>query len=223
MGCLYAMMVDLTGKACLVVGGGRVGERKVAALLETGAKVTVVSPFVTVGLQEWIAQGRITHVPRVFQKDDGWAAVLVIAATDSREVNEWVYAQAVARDQWINVVDQPQLCNFTVPSLVRRGQLQIAISTGGASPSLAKKIRHQLEEEIGDEYGLYIELLHRCRLKIQQRVTDMHQRRQLLKELTSDMWLERCRTHPLTVQNLMEEWVERSILDEKINSGHPTK
>jgi precorrin-2 dehydrogenase/sirohydrochlorin ferrochelatase len=211
MKSMYAMMVDITGRRCLVVGGGAVAERKVVSLLEAGAAVKVVSPTVTPLLEEWALLGQIEWKRRSYVSKDGIGCFLVIAATNREEVNHLVYRDAKARGQWINVVDQPELCNFTVPSTVRRGKLQIAISTGGASPSLAKKIRQDLEERYGEEYELYLDLLQDMRQLIRQKVKDAKLRHQLMKELISDRWLIECRFHPEAVRKEMLEWVQSHI------------
>jgi precorrin-2 dehydrogenase/sirohydrochlorin ferrochelatase len=205
---LYAMMVDITGRRCLVVGGGAVAERKAASLLEAGALVKVVSPSATSLIQKWALLGRIEWKNRPYTKADGIGCFLVIAATDNKQVNQVVYRDAKARGQWINVVDQPELCNFTVPSTVKRGPLQIAISTGGASPSLAKKIRQDLEESFGEEYEIYLRLLQEMREKIRAEVKDPKLRYTLMKELVSDEWLIDCRLDPEGVREKMYGFIQ---------------
>ena len=141
----YAMMIDLRGKPCLVVGGGKVAGRKVKTLIDAGAHVKVVSPAITPMIKYWALSRKVEWFARPYQQEDGAGQFLVVAATDDPGVNRTVYCHAKMRDQWINVVDQPGLCNFTIPAVLTRGKLQIAISTQGASPSVAKKIRRELE------------------------------------------------------------------------------
>ena len=154
---------NLRGKKVVVVGGGKVAERKVKALLPAGADIIVISPQVTQDLQEIIANGKATHVPRVFSSGDLDGAWLVIAATDDTKVQDKVFKESEAMHCFCNVVDEPEKCSFIVPSLVKRGALSIAISTGGQSPGLARHLRMRLQEEFGEEWALYTELIGRLR------------------------------------------------------------
>lgn len=210
----YPMMVDLTGRRCLVVGGGSVAERKTVSLLGGGANVVVVSPDVTPGLQLLAEQGEITYHARPYRRGDAAGCTLVIAATDREEVNLAVCEEARARGAWINVVDRPDLCNFTVPSTVRRGQLQIAVSTGGASPTLAKKIRRELEETYGPEYAVYLDLLKEMRRRIQETVSDAAVRHQLMARLADEEWMALCKTDPKSARRRMERWIEQAAAAE---------
>jgi len=169
---MYPVMLNVTGQRCLVVGGGTVAERKVGSLLECGAQVVVVSPALTENLKELEAAGRIEVVWRGFEARDVENALLVIAATDIRGVNEAVAAACRAHNIPVNVVDVPDLCTFYVPATVRRGELQVTVNTGGASPVLARKLREELEDRFGPEYGPYIELLRRFREQVQARIDD---------------------------------------------------
>ncbi len=160
---VYPIFLTIDHKPCLVVGGGAVGERKVQDLLAAGARVTVVSREVTPKLQQQADQGSITWLQEDFRPAHLEGMVLAIAATDDQEVNQAVSAAAQARNLPVNVVDQPALCSFVVPATIRRGELVVAIGTGGASPALAKKLRQELEARFGPEYGPYLELLGRIR------------------------------------------------------------
>ena len=162
----YPVFIDLKEKECLVVGGGQVAERKVRALLAAGARVTVVSPTATSGLQRLKAQGAIRRIARDYQPGDLREALLVVACTSSRQVNQEVAREAKRRRRLVNVVDDPRLCTFIVPAIVRRGDLTIAISTGGKSPALAKKIREDLQKKYGPEYGTLLKLLGAVRAKL---------------------------------------------------------
>jgi precorrin-2 dehydrogenase / sirohydrochlorin ferrochelatase len=207
----YPMMVDLTDRWCLIVGGGMVAERKASSLLQVGANVLIVSPTITPFLQMRVGQTRITWRQRSYQTRDGKNCVLVIAATNQWRVNRLVYQDAKVRGQWINVVDQPELCNFTVPSTIHRGKLRICVSTHGASPMLAKRIRRELEARYGQEYELYLDLMQEMRSRLQREVKDSRLRYQLLKELTADRWIDDCRTDPDKVREWMHQWIDRHM------------
>jgi len=163
----YPAFVDIEDQPCLVVGGGGIAEEKTGALLDCGADVTVISPDATAALRDRADRGEINWIARQYEPGDVRGHRLVISATDSTVVNERVYRDAEAEGVMVNVVDVPALCRFIVPSVVRRGDLCIAISTGGKSPALAKKIRSQLEGAFGTEYAVLLDLLgqYRPRMK----------------------------------------------------------
>jgi precorrin-2 dehydrogenase/sirohydrochlorin ferrochelatase len=162
----YPVFVLIIGKPCLVVGGGSVAARKVQDLLAAGARVTVVSPGLTPRLAALAGTGEIRHLQGDFQEGQEEGMALVIGATDDMAVNARVSAAAQARGIWVNIVDQPELCTFIVPAQVRRGELTLAISTGGASPALARKLREELEGHFGPEYGPYLALLQAVRSRL---------------------------------------------------------
>lgn len=141
----FPAFLDLRGRACLVVGGGSVAERKARALVECGARVTVVSPLVTTGLAALVAADRIVHRARRFRRSDLRGCALAIAATGDSIVDAAVESTGRRRRVLVNVVDRPEQCDFILPSVLRRGELQIAVSTGGRSPALAREIRRRLE------------------------------------------------------------------------------
>lgn len=185
----YPMMVNLMQKQCLVVGGGQVAERKIRSLLGAGADVAVVAPACTPQIEEWAHAGRVRWLCRPFAKEDVTAeTVLIIAATSDSAVNLSVH-EACRPHQWINVVDRPDLCTFTVPAIVQRGDLQIAISTGGHNPGLAKKLRRQLEDWVGLEYGEYTRFLGDMRQRILHMDVGEREKRALLAELLDDRFL----------------------------------
>ncbi|MEW6181821.1 MAG: bifunctional precorrin-2 dehydrogenase/sirohydrochlorin ferrochelatase [Bacillota bacterium] len=163
---LYPAFIRLEGRKCVVVGGGRVAARKVEMLLNCGARVWVVSPAVVEELSSRISDGRVQWVNRGFEKGDTTDAFLVVSATDDREVNDVVARECAAQNILLNVVDQPEFCNFYVPSAIRRGPLTIAVSTEGKSPLLARKIRERLEELIPPAYGEFTEYLGALRARI---------------------------------------------------------
>ncbi len=166
----YPVFCDLRGRLAVVVGGGSVAERKMETLLEYGADVHCIAPLVTPGVESLVAQGLITHEERGYVRGDLAGAFLVVCATDSTEVNRAVYQEAEGQGCLVNVVDVPELCNFIVPSIVKRGPLQIAISTGGAAPVVAKRIRRELEAAYGEEWECYVALLGRIRRLVLERV-----------------------------------------------------
>jgi precorrin-2 dehydrogenase/sirohydrochlorin ferrochelatase len=160
---MYPISLNISRQLCVVVGGGRVAERKILFLLEAGAKVRAISPQLTATLRELVAAGRFEWLNRCFQPGDLAGAMLVFAATDSRQVNESVAQEAAAMGQLVNIADAPELCSFQVPAVVRQGDLSIAVSTNGKSPALAARIKKQLEADYGPEYAILLDLLGRIR------------------------------------------------------------
>ncbi len=152
----YPVNLVLDGRSCLVVGGGRVALRKVEGLLACGGRVTVVAPSIVPGLRRLPG---VALVEREWQPSDLDGTWLVIAATDDPAVNGAVYAEGERRGVWVNGADDPANCSFTLPSVVRRGDLQVTVSTGGRSPALATWLRRRLEGEIGPEYAVLLDLL----------------------------------------------------------------
>ncbi|MEW6366798.1 MAG: siroheme synthase CysG [Acidobacteriota bacterium] len=159
----YPVFLELHGHRVLVVGGGVVAERKVAALLEAGAQVCVVSPEVTGTIAGWAEQGRITIERRHYRPGDLHGCRLAFAATDDPGVNEAVRSEAESTGVWLNVADRPALCDFIAPAVARQGDLAIAISTGGASPAMARRIREVLEHSFGPEYATTLDRLRALR------------------------------------------------------------
>ncbi len=186
---LYPLYLDLKGQTCLVIGGGAVAERKVAGLVEAGARVHVVSPAITLTLQEQAEAGIITV--DLVAYDARHAALLrqarlAFAATDNREVNARVAKDAKLADCRVNVADAPDEGDFITPSVVRRGALCLAISTGGANPMLSARLSQELEARFGPEYGDFVELLGRMRLYIKQQPADSEMRRFAQERLFAD-------------------------------------
>jgi precorrin-2 dehydrogenase/sirohydrochlorin ferrochelatase len=165
----YPVALDLRDRLCLVVGGGPVAEAKVEGLLEAGARVTVVSPEVTEPLAAWAIDGRIIHRPHEYRGGDLDGQQLVFSATDRREVTEAVVADARRRGLWVNAADDPAFCDFLLPSVLRRGRLVVAVSTGGASPALAARVRRDLEAYFAPEYDELVELAAEVRAELRSR------------------------------------------------------
>lgn len=188
----YPVFLNLKGKKCVVVGGGRVAERKVLSLLESGADITVISPDLTKRLRKENVNrlnrvkgsgGNLRHISREYKKGDLRNAFLVIAATDSMETNKKVSADA---PNLINVADAPLLCNFIAPSVARRGPLTIAISTSGVSPSIAKAIRKELEKLYGPKLGRRLGSIKKIRTKALSEIKDKKERERFLKKLGAE-------------------------------------
>jgi len=159
----YPILVNLRGQKAVVVGGGKVAERKIQTLLQYAAVVHVVSRDLTGTLQQYVEEGRITYIGDAFQETQLDGAFMVIAATDDPELNRRVSLAAKRQNLLINAVDQPEDCNFIVPSILQRGDLIIAVSTSGKSPALARKIRQELEATFGDEYQSLLVMMGRLR------------------------------------------------------------
>jgi precorrin-2 dehydrogenase/sirohydrochlorin ferrochelatase len=182
---LFPMFMKLEGRSCLVVGAGTVGEPKINSLVTAGASVRVVALYATAAVAEWAQAGAITWEARAFNSADLDGTFLVIAATNSSDVNAAIFHQARERNILCNVVDDPEHCDFYYPAVVRRGDLQLAISTKGQSPALAQRIRRELEMQFGPEYGAWLEELGRARQQLFASKIDPEQRRRLLHELAS--------------------------------------
>ena len=181
---LYPMFVDLEGRRCVVVGGGRIATEKVGKLIDHGAVVRLVSPAITAELADMVASGTIAeHRPRTYRPDDLEGCLLVIAATDLDSINRMVWQDAEARNMLCNVVDAPSLCGFIVPSTVRRGELAIAISTGGASPVVARHVRRGIAAAYGPEWEALVSLLRDVRDELKVRYSDMPSRRHAVERL----------------------------------------
>jgi siroheme synthase-like protein len=184
------MFLKLEGRQCLVVGAGKVGEPKIGALLETGARIRVVALAASAQVREWARAGLLELELRAFNADDLAGAFLAIIATNSRNLNERVYHEAQRRGVLCNVVDVPDLCDFFYPAVVKRGDLQIAISTAGQSPSLAQKIRQQLEKQFGPGYAAWVAELGETRRLILASDLDKDRKLHLLHSLASREALE---------------------------------
>jgi precorrin-2 dehydrogenase/sirohydrochlorin ferrochelatase len=184
------MFLKLDGRQCLVVGAGKVGEPKIGGLFETGARIRVVALAASPAVRDWARAGRIELELRVFSPEDLDGAFLAVVATNSRSLNERVYREAQRRGVLCNVVDVPDLCDFFYPAVVRRGDLQIAVSTSGQSPSLAQRIRQQLEKQFGPGYAAWVKELGETRKLILASDLDKERKLDLLHSLASREALE---------------------------------
>ena len=162
----YPVNLNIQNRNCLVVGGGGVGTRKVITLLDCGARVTVVSPDPTSRLKKLAAQGVIDLKERSYRSDDVNQVFLVIGATDDENLNRQISKDAERVNILCNIADRPEVCNFILPAVVRRGDLAITISTSGKSPALAKRLRLDLETQFGQEYADFLRLMGAIRDKL---------------------------------------------------------
>jgi precorrin-2 dehydrogenase / sirohydrochlorin ferrochelatase len=187
---LFPMFVKLEGRQVLVVGAGRVGEPKIRGLLSTGAHIRVVALRASEAVREWARDGEIALDERGFAPSDLDKMFLVVVATASRDLNELVFLEAQSRHVLCNVVDVPEQCDFFYPAVVQRGDLQIAVSTSGQSPSLAQRIRQQLEKQFGPGYADWVAELGETRRRVLASDLSPGRKRQLLQSLASAEALE---------------------------------
>jgi siroheme synthase-like protein len=160
---LYMACLNLSGRGVLVVGGGRIAREKVDGLLQCEAAVHVVAPEASPEVKSLVDDGVISWDARPFEPGDLEGKFLVVAATSDTEVNRDVHRAAEQRAMLVNVVDVPELCNFVLPAVHRTGPLAVAVSTAGASPALAKRIRTEIADNMGTEYARLAELLDEAR------------------------------------------------------------
>lgn len=177
---LYPIFLKLEGHKVLVVGGGLIAEQKLEAVLRSATDVTVLAPVINPRIRLWAQQGRLKHVPLEYRQGLAEGYFLVIAATDSAQVNRTVYDEARQSGALSNAVDDPGYCDFYAPAVVSRGDFQIAISTGGHSPALAQSLRKQLEQEYGPEFASWTAWLGRMREAIHSVLPRTENRKQLL-------------------------------------------
>lgn len=191
---LFPIFLKLQGRPCLVVGAGAIGEPKIDSLLTSGASVRVIAPSASPAVAEWARAGSILWEAREFNNSDLDGVFLVIAATSSRQVNGAIFREAQQRNILCNVVDDPEYCDFYYPAVVRRGDLQLAISTNGHSPALAQRIRRELEVQFGQEYGEWLAELGKIRRQLFASELNPHDRRRLLHALASREAFERAQS-----------------------------
>lgn len=189
----YPVFLRLGGERCVVIGGGEVAERKVESLLAAGARVTVVAPTLTPGLAEWAARGEIALQQRAYRDGDLDGARLAFAATDDEILHAELARAAAAAGVPLNVVDQPRWCSFIVPAVLRRGELTVAVSTGGGSPALAARARDAIARALGPEWERALDVLARLRQHLQAQNLPGAERQRILKGLVASDLLERLR------------------------------
>ena len=206
----YPAILDIAGRTALVVGAGKVGEGKIEGLLHGGARVRVVSLTASDTVRRWAAQGRIELEERAYESSDLEGAFLVIAATEDNDTNVRVFEDAEARQMLCNVVDVTHLCNFILPSIVRRGDLAIAVSTGGASPAMARRIRLSLAQCYGDEYAVVMQLLGSLREELKAMYPSPDDRKVLFERMVYSDLMEMVRAEQV---DAIEAWVQQCIED----------
>ena len=190
MNTYYPVYIQLREQPCVVIGGGKIAEGKVEGLLTAAANVTVISPNVTHRLHELVEAKQIKYLARTYQPGDLAGAFMVICATDQAEINHQVWQEASANHQLVNVVDDTPRCNFIAPSILRKGDLTIAISTSGKAPALAVRLKERLQRELGPEYERFLELAGELREPLARHVPDFETRKALWYELVDSEILQ---------------------------------
>lgn len=211
---MYPIHINLTGRTVVVVGGGLIAFRKIKNLIHEEAKITVISPVVVNEIQEWHAEQKLAWIERKVIREDLVDAFLIVAATNCEEINSWI-AEHASPKQLVNVVDQPHLGNFIVPSVVKRGKLILSVSTSGASPSLSKSIKKELQQKYSEDYETYLDFLFQCRSIIKKEFPQ-NCRKALLTKLTDQSFLydeEKQRSYK---QELLKR-IDRNLVNEPIN------
>ena len=186
----YPIYLQLNEQPCIVIGGGKIAEGKVDGLLAANAKVKIISPELTSQLHDLVKQNQIEYTPREYKVGDLSGAFMVICATDQTEINHQVWQEASANQQLVNVVDDTPRCNFIAPAILRKGDLNIAISTGGKAPALAVRLKERLQKEIGPQYERFLELSGQLREPLARHIPDFETRKKLWYELVDSDILE---------------------------------
>jgi len=179
----YPIQLNLKGKQVIIIGGGKIAERKLTGLLDTGAQITIVSPEITDRIREYCQSRKVIWKQKSFSRDDLEKKFLIIAATNDPETNNAV-KQFVSTHQLLLMVDDPEESDFILPSVMKRGRLTLTVSTSGASPILTKKIKQNLSHQYGPEYQEYVDFLYQCRKWILDEVEDAKTKQQLLTKIT---------------------------------------
>jgi len=187
---LFPAFLKLEGRKCLVVGAGRIGQSKIEGLVACGAAITVIAPYANPSVESWAAAGRLVWRARGFEPSDLDRVFLAVVATSLPALNERIFQEARRRGVLCNVVDDPTRCDFYCPAVVRRGALQIAISTNGRSPALAQRLRRELEQELDPVYESGVEELGTTRQNLFEQAIDPAERKRLLHKIASRQGFE---------------------------------
>lgn len=170
----YPVSLDLRGRLCVIIGGGKIAERKITGMLDQGCKITLISRTATKAIKQWASENRLTWKQQSYKSGDLKGAFLVVAATNSCKTNQAIKEEADNEKTLINVVDEPMLCNFIAPAIIRKGNVTLAISTGGESPALARKIRESLESSEILNYSDLTTILSTARQEVKRRKLEVH-------------------------------------------------
>ena len=202
----YPIYVNLQGRPVLIVGAGAVARQKISMLLDCAARLRVVAPEALPEIQAWAREGKLTWDATGYEASQLDGVRLVIAATDDEALQKRVAADARARNVWVNVVDVPPLCDFIAPSIVKQGDIQIAVSTGGAAPALSKFIRRKLEPLIGTEYAELVNLVKPARAALLKMPKE--KRMAIWDRVVSDDFLRIIKEEgPARARALLDEWM----------------
>lgn len=193
---MYPVFLKLEDKPCLVIGGGKVAQGKTADLLESGARVTIISPDLTESLERLVSNNKVEYKERPYQKGDSRGYVLIIAATNKKEINRMVYEEASRKGILINSVDDPESCSFYAPALLKRGSLKIAVSTGGKLPMLAGRIKRLLASLVPEDAGDRLDELGELRRRI---IAEAGGNREIKNKEISERLIPR-------IDDMMDEW-----------------
>jgi siroheme synthase-like protein len=204
----YPAILDVAGRGALVVGAGKVAEGKIANLVAAGANVKVVSLTATPQVKRWADEGTIELELRPYESADLDGRFLVVAATENNDTNVRVFEDAERHQMLCNVVDVPHLCNFILPSIVRRGDLAIAVSTGGASPALARRIRLEIGDSYGEEYAVALKLLGALREELKRAYPDPEDRKVIFERMVYSDLMDLIRAGDAEA---VEAWIQRCI------------
>lgn len=189
----YPAVLNLRDRAVVVVGGGVIATRKVAELLTTGARVTVISPTVSPRLARWAREGRLRHRARPYRRGDLKGSRLAVAATSDPDEHTRIVQEAGITSTWLNVVDRPEYCDFLAPAVVRRGDLTIAVSTSGRNPALARWLKERLTALVGREYGRLTSILGAVRASLRAAGVPAPTRKRMVDRLMEAGLLDRVR------------------------------
>ena len=206
----YPISLDLRDRRVLLVGGGEVAFRKARGLSRSGCRLTVVAREFSPAFQAWLEQHRFRVERRAYRDGEASEYFLVISATDDAGVNQRVFEDAQRTGRLINVVDQPGLCNVYIPSRIERGNLQVAISTGGKCPALARWLRRELEGAVSEQYGLFLDRVAVIRTRMQETVPSQNARKRILERLLHSEAARRFLAGDDQIQNRMERGWERA-------------
>jgi precorrin-2 dehydrogenase / sirohydrochlorin ferrochelatase len=207
------IFADLSGRSCIVIGGGELAAAKVAILLKAGAAVTVISPALNAVLTGAAERGKVRHVARTYIKGDLRGSFLVYVAIDDIAMARRVAGEARELGIMVNVPDNPALCSFISPASFRHGDLQVAISTSGSSPAMARLLREHLEEQIGPQYSVLLEIMRRARNYLRSRETDAQRRADILRSLASGLLALANGLNPASIDEVLRAHLKADLAE----------